>query len=92
MKSEKNKANGFTGTVKETWAWIKEIPHKLEVLLNNLWVMVFNLSGLVGGAYWIARVVPTFQGYNAIAALIGGAVVAVGCGAGLVHFLVKQGR
>lgn len=62
---------------KQTVAWVKDIPHKLEVLLNNLYTMSTSLSMIGVGVYSVLEVVPNLTGYVAVIGLIASVTIAV---------------
>lgn len=77
---------------KQTVAWIKDIPHKLEVLLNNLWTMSVSLSILATEVYMITKVVGTLNGYVAVGFLVMSVIAAVYGAFKLIHFLYGKGE
>ena len=76
---------------RQTINWIKEIPHKLEILLNNLYTMASSIAEIGVGFYMIVRVVNSLQGYVATTALVAAIIVAVDGAFTLVKFLMDRG-
>lgn len=78
--------------IKDTVKWMKQIPVKTEIVLNNLWIVSSTFAELGIGVYLILEVSHTLSGYAAIASLVASIVIAVDGGVRLLHFLVKAGK
>lgn len=85
MSKEKEKLSLYRQTIN----WVKDIPHKLEILLNNLYTMAASLACIGVGIYTVFEVIPRLTGYVATAGLIAASIVAVDGAFKLIHFLVR---
>jgi hypothetical protein len=70
--------------IKQTWAWLKQVPKLTVSVLTVLWTLTYSFSLIGLAVYTLAKIVPYAQGYTANALTLASAVAAA---SGLIVFI-----